>query len=181
MKYGKTKGVVRNGDQALGPHWKGYKQTHQTATCEPFCLFDVSKDLAESQNLANDPSLSDEISAMEKRLTEEAATGAPVCDFMDKHAFKNLYLPIICDNVKSTGGYWLPADWDGADVPPIPPPSPPPLDCQTALRESCPWQKYPEPDTCRQCCKDHKTADLGNCKPRDFNAYCNRTMLSTLV
>jgi arylsulfatase A-like enzyme len=181
VEYGHTKGIVRNGDQALGPHWSGYKKTSQAETCDPFCVFDVSTDLGESHNLAKDPSLSDTISAMEKRLTEEATTGAPVCDFMQKHDFKKLYMPIICENVKSTGGYWLPVDWDGSDVPPAPAPTPPPLDCQTAMREACPWETYPEPKACRQCCKDHKAEDLASCHPKDFNAYCNNTIASIAI
>merc|ERR1719198_1691998 len=78
VPYGQTKGIVRNGDQALGPHWGHYNQTHQKETCDPICLFDVSVDLSESHNLADDPDLQDVIQQMQQRLKKEAKSGAPV-------------------------------------------------------------------------------------------------------
>merc|ERR1712232_264347 len=101
-------GVVRNHDQALGPKWNGYNVTHQTETCDPYCLFDVSADPGENHNLASDPDLQDIVADMNRRLTEEAATGAPVCQSMDKETYIKTYLPHICSNVVKTGGYWLP-------------------------------------------------------------------------
>lgn len=179
VKYGNTKGVVRNGDQALGPHWKGYEVTHQKETCDPYCLFDVSTDLGEDHNLASDSSFQETIAKMEKRLQEEAATGAPLNDFVSKQTWKQLYLPIVCANVMKTGGYYLPADWDGGALPPAPP-SPPPGGCHDEVREHCPWEQYPDSSTCRQCCHDKK-AQLVDCKPKDFNAYCNKTVAMQFV
>jgi len=183
VKYGQTKGIVRNGDQALGPHWKGYNQTRQKETCDPYCLFDVSTDLSESHNLADDPDLQSVIAQMEQRLQDEAATGFPVCSNPDvpKSTWKQLYLPIVCANVVKTSGYWLPVDWDGQAPPPAPP-SPPASNCLSDMRAQCPWDQYPEPQVCRQCCKAAKKADLvPHCKPHDFNLYCNKTGSIELV
>merc|ERR1712070_915866 len=85
IEYGQTGGIIRNGDQAIGPHWKGYNKTNQKSTCTPGpCIFDVSTDLAEEHDLSSDPKLKDTIAAMTARLNAEAATGAPLCDVIDK-------------------------------------------------------------------------------------------------
>jgi len=173
VEYGQSKGIVRNGDQALGPHWKGYEQTHQNETCDPYCLYDVSVDLGETQNLASRADLQDTIAAMKRRLQQEAATGAPVCGRVPSKDWNQVYLPIVCANVAKTNGFWLPVDWDGQKPPPLPP-SPPPGGCPAEAREQCPWEKYPDPKSCRQCCHDKKL-NLPDCKPKDFNAYCNKT------
>merc|ERR1711871_458838 len=105
-------------------------------------------------------------------MGEEADTGAPVCGETSDTAWKKLYFPIVCENVKKTK-YFLPVDWNGEPIPPAPP-SPPPGGCSAETREQCPAEKYPDPKSCRQCCHDRK-ANLPDCHPKDFNAYCNKT------
>ena len=172
VPYGRQGGIVRNGNQAIGPHWKQKNETHQSATCmqgstPSYCLFDVVADPGETRDLASDPNHKATLDRLVARLHEVSASAAPVCDTMTKEDFKNKILPQICRAARQTG-YWLPVDWNGHMPPPYKTP------CETAIDNHCPSSTYPSVSECENCCND-VPAIKASCDHKQKKAFCNTT------
>ena len=182
--FGLEGGTCVNKTKCTAPHWKQMNpQKHQSSTCVPYCLFNVSQgaDLGEHKDLATEPAYKEHIQAMLKRLEEEARTGIPLAYIPG--AEKKSVADAQCSLYHQTG-FWLPADMPGytpgppGPAPPPSPPSPPPKRCETALETTCPVVKGEGFSACRECCREH-VSTLGKegagCHPRDYTYYCNHT------
>ena len=90
-------GIVRNQDQAIGPHWKADGPS-QNSACNPGCLFDVSVDKSESNDLYH--ARPDIVTQLMDRLTVVSKTGAPYNTFPEGP--ETWYDPIVCfDRIKN--------------------------------------------------------------------------------
>ena len=129
-------GIVRNQDQAIGPHWIA-KGPSQNSTCFPGCLFDVSVDESESHDLYH--ARPDIVNQLMDRLSVVSKTGSPYNNFPEGP--QSWFEPLVCA-IKNETGVWLPLDFDGRPVPPAPPPAPPgppsAHNCTAELISACP-------------------------------------------
>ncbi len=166
VPYGIDGGIVRNQDQAIGPHWKATGPS-QNSTCTPACLFDLSTDTSESHDLFTING--DVAQQLMARLLEVSKTGSAYNDFVDGPA--SWYEPIVCA-IKNETGTWLPMDFDGRVVPPAPPPVPGAGNCTAELIDHCPHNGSSS-DVCLTCTREAVAAGLASdCKPKDRQAYC---------
>ena len=180
VAFGARGGTCFNETKCTAPHWKQqHKGSSSGFTCVPHCLFNVSYpdgDMSESVNLAKDPRFAAQITAMRKRLDEEAATGYSIAEIPG--ASDQQVTNDQCSLFFQTG-FWLPSDFPGytPGPTPTPPPAPTPPKCESAMKKTCPIVKGEDYKTCRSCCKtnvDELKPD--GCKPKDFKAYCNGTV-----
>lgn len=173
VPYGIDGGIVRNQDQAIGPHWKQGGPS-QNSRCEPACLFDLSVDKSESHDLyATHSDIAQQLMA---RLLEVSKTGSPYNDFPYPQSWTE---PMMCA-IKNVTSTWLPADYDGRTLPPPPPPLPPPGSCAKELKVACPHNGS-DFEECLLCTREAEAAGKARCKPKERSAYCNSTSPSPPV
>eukprot|EP00039_Didymoeca_costata_P006376 m.89637 g.89637 ORF g.89637 m.89637 type:complete len:574 (-) comp13233_c0_seq2:193-1914(-) len=78
--------------------------------CEPYCLFDLSKDLAEAHDLSKDPSHSNTLQLMIARLKAAAKTGGnPSLAYPYSHPEEKAMDQAICQEAYKTG-VWEPLE-----------------------------------------------------------------------
>lgn len=117
----------------------------------PGCLFDLSKDESESNNLINDTTYAAVVKQLTARLLEAGATGPPWAFPIPKGAVFALLNSEICAQEQATG-YFGPVRTTCPPLPPTPPPPPPVWQpCIKAMEKHCPYAKPPNYPACVKC------------------------------
>merc|ERR1712151_1165638 len=96
VPYGNDKGMGRDGNQAIGPHWKGYTKTAQSTCGEDTkpCLYNLDADPAEHNNIADEHP--DIVASLTSQLHDAAQEAGPLGDIVPKNEYKKLLLPVVC-------------------------------------------------------------------------------------
>lgn len=125
-QFGKTGGNIEAGTNHCRAPTGGGKPSVKDKPCsDKPCLYNVVKDISESNNLADDPAYADTLASLQKRLAEVARTGpsTTLAYPLNKTAFKAASASICANAVRTD----FLEPYDVTTLPPAPPrpPAPP--------------------------------------------------------
>ena len=158
------------------PHLASSTQ-HATCFQNGGCLFDLSVDESETNDLFTDPTMAGVVRALTARLAEAGASGPPwahPASAYTKEALEPLAEELCA--YESKVGYTEPTQ---TNYPPLPPPSPPAppsppspppvwTKCIKAMKAHCPYAKPCDNAACVACGTKHCD------RPVTVTKYCDR-------
>lgn len=108
IPFGQSRGTLEPGtDHCRAPLLDGVDSTAAGQVCDPVCLFDLSVDPTESNNLANNTKYASVVEQLQKLLAEAAASGPPA-SYIDLGS--KTVTEIMCNQSKEYG-FLEPINW----------------------------------------------------------------------